>query len=150
MLRYFALILIVVSFADCAKKKAKKQAEKDEKAIQQYIADHSLNATKGENGLYYVITTPGTGANPSLSSYVTVAYTGKLTDGSIFDQSTSAGIEFQLSGVIEGWKQGIPYFKKGGKGMLLIPSALGYGVQGTSGIPPNSVLIFDINLIDVK
>lgn len=150
MLRYFALILIVVSFAGCAKKKAKKQAEKDEKAIQQYIADHSLNATKGENGLYYVITTQGTGANPSLSSYVTVAYTGKLTDGSIFDQSTSAGIEFQLSGVIEGWKQGIPYFKKGGKGMLLIPSALGYGVQGTSGIPPNSVLIFDINLIDVK
>lgn len=150
MLRYFALLVMVFSLAACAKKKAKKQAEKDENTIQQYISDHGLNATSGGNGLYYVITTQGTGVNPTEQSIVKVAYTGRLTDESVFDQSTAAGIEFQLTGVIEGWKQGIPYFKKGGKGMLLIPSALGYGVAGTSGIPPNSVLIFDINLIDVK
>ena len=51
--------------------------------------------------------------------------------------------------MIEGWKEGIPYFKEGGVGKLLIPSALGYGPNGNSGIPPNSVLIFDIGLIDV-
>jgi FKBP-type peptidyl-prolyl cis-trans isomerase FkpA len=73
-----------------------------------------------------------------------------LTDGSVFDQSNSAGVSFNLTSVIQGWQEGIPYFKKGGKGKLLIPSALGYGTQGTSGISPNSVLIFDINLLDVK
>ena len=66
-----------------------------------------------------------------------------------FDQSSSNGITFPLSGVIQGWQEGIPLFKEGGSGILLIPSALGYGSQSVGTIPANSVLIFDINLIDV-
>ena len=58
-------------------------------------------------------------------------------------------ITFPLSGVIQGWQEGIPLFKEGGSGILLIPSALGYGSQSVGSIPANSVLIFDINLIDV-
>jgi FKBP-type peptidyl-prolyl cis-trans isomerase FkpA len=121
----------------------------DNDIIQQYISDNNLNAESTESGLYYVIDVPGTGENPTVSSNVTVAYTGSLTDGSIFDQSNSNGITFPLSGVIQGWQEGIPLFKEGGSGILLIPSALGYGSQAVSSIPANSVLIFDVNLIDV-
>jgi FKBP-type peptidyl-prolyl cis-trans isomerase FkpA len=150
MLRYVCIAVLFMSFLACGKKKAAKQAKKDEATIQQYIGDHSLNATATGSGLYYVITSQGTGVNPTQSSMVTVSYTGTLTDGSVFDASLQGGASFQLSGVIKGWQEGIPYFKKGGKGKLLIPSALGYGTQGTGNIPPNAVLIFDINLIDVK
>ena len=121
----------------------------DNDIIQQYISDNNLNAESTESGLYYVIDLPGTGENPTVSSNVTVAYTGSLTDGSIFDQSNSNGITFPLSGVIQGWQEGIPLFKEGGSGILLIPSALGYGSQSVGSIPANSVLIFDVNLIDV-
>ncbi|MCX6297073.1 MAG: FKBP-type peptidyl-prolyl cis-trans isomerase, partial [Bacteroidetes bacterium] len=59
------------------------------------------------------------------------------------------GITFGLNEVIKGWTEGIPYFKKGGKGKLIIPADLGYGSDDYNGIPGNSVLIFDIKLIDV-
>ncbi len=121
----------------------------DNDIIQQYIIDNNLSAQSTGSGLYYVIDVPGTGENPTVSSNVTVAYTGSLTDGSIFDQSNSNGITFPLSGVIQGWQEGIPLFKEGGSGILLIPSALGYGSQSVGSIPANSVLIFDVNLIDV-
>lgn len=124
-------------------------AEIDEELIQQYIADNNLNAESTGTGLYYVIDVPGTGDYPNLNSNVTVAYTGKLTGGSIFDQSSQNGITFPLSGVIQGWQEGIPLFKEGGSGILLIPSVLGYGSQTVGSIPANSVLIFDVNLISV-
>ena len=89
------------------------------------------------------------GVFPDLSSVVTVAYTGKLTDGIIFDQSSSVGISFPLTNVIQGWQEGIPLFSEGGTGKLLIPSALGYGSNAIGSIPANSVLIFDIELLDV-
>ncbi len=150
MIRYFLVIAFVVSLTSCKKHKAEKQAKEDDKIIQKYISDNKLNATATGSGLYYVISTQGTGVNPSIGSNVTVAYSGYFTDGSTFDESNSAGIAFDLSSVIKGWQEGIPYFKKGGKGILLIPSALGYGVSGNGGVPPNSVLIFNIQLLDVK
>lgn len=144
------LIIILLAFTTCGKKKAEKQAKTDEEIIQKYISDHKLNATATGTGLYYVVGTQGTGANPNINSEVTVAYTGFLVNGNIFDQSTAAGATFNLNSVISGWQEGIPYFKKGGKGTLLIPSALGYGSQEKSTIPANSVLIFDVQLLDVK
>nr|MBA3682346.1 FKBP-type peptidyl-prolyl cis-trans isomerase [Bacteroidota bacterium] len=87
---------------------------------------------------------------PKSSSNVTVNYKGSLRDGTVFDQSGAAGISIGLNSVIEGWKEGIPLFKKGGKGVLLIPSALGYGDKATGKIPANSVLIFDIELLNVQ
>ncbi len=135
-------------FSSCGKKKAREQAEKDDAIIQQYISDKGLNATKTTSGLYLVIDTPGTGLQPTTTSTVKVAYRGYLTNGNEFDESVD-GITFGLQGVIRGWTEGIPYFKEGGSGKLLIPSALGYESQAQSGIPANSVLIFDVELIKV-
>jgi FKBP-type peptidyl-prolyl cis-trans isomerase FkpA len=149
MFRILSALLLLLSLTTCKKKETFNQASEDEKIIKQYISDNKLDAVASGSGLYYVIKTQGTGVNPTAKSNVRVAYKGYLTSGSVFDQNTAGTNIINLSEVIKGWQEGIPYFKKGGKGMLLIPSALGYGSQATSSVPANSVLIFDIELLDV-
>ncbi len=141
------LIGILIFITAC--NKDKKQAKKDKKIIEKYIGDNNFNAQSTSSGLYYLIESQGTGVNPTIGSNVKVYYKGYLTDGSVFDESTTSGIVFNLSNVIEGWQEGIPFFKKGGVGKLFIPSALGYGNRSKPNIPANSVLIFDVKLIDV-
>lgn len=144
--RLVFLLLIILSVS-CKKTPTVNQAAVDDDIIKQYITDHQLTAVATGSGLYYVIKTIGVGANPMSNSNVNVIYKGYFTNGAAFDQSGISGLNINLSSVIQGWKEGIPYFKQGGgKGMLLIPSALGYGAQATSSIPANSVLIFDITL----
>ncbi len=95
----------------------------------------------------------GTGAEATANSTVSAKYTGTLDDGTVFDSTDKHGgqaIEFPLSNVIKGWQQGIPGMKVGGKRKLVIPPELGYGAQGTAGIPPNSRLTFEIELTAVK
>lgn len=122
----------------------------DEDVILQYISDNNLNAEPTGSGLYYVINTAGNGNVPNINSIVTVAYKGTLTDGTIFDQSDANGLTFPLTNVIQGWQEGIPLFSEGGSGILLIPSALGYGNQAIGNIPRNSVLIFEVTLVNVN
>lgn len=148
------LALISLLFVSClSDKEASKPVDytvQNEKEIVDYIAKNNLTATKTDSGLYYVVKEVGTGAQPTASSNVTVAYKGYFTNGNIFDQSDSAGISFGLNQVIKGWTEGIPYFKEGGNGVLLIPSHLGYGSDGSGPIPGGSVLIFDVKLIKVN
>lgn len=122
----------------------------NEKEITDYIAKNNLTAQRTASGLYYVIKEQGTGTQPTATSNVTVAYKGYYSNGTIFDQSTSAGVSFNLYEVIKGWTEGIPYFKAGGNGILLVPSHLGYGPFNYRGIPGGSVLIFDVKLISVN
>lgn len=122
----------------------------NEKEITDYIAKNKLAAVKSDSGLYYVINEPGTGAQPSSTSNVTVAYKGYYTNGKTFDQSSEAGLSFGLNQVIKGWTEGITYFKEGGSGILLVPSHLGYGSFDYNGIPGGSVLVFDVKLIKVN
>ena len=122
----------------------------NEKEIVDYIAKNNLNAQKSDTGLYYVITEPGTGKQPTANSDVRVAYKGYFTSGKIFDQSKPEGIDFGLYEVIKGWTEGIQYFKEAGSGVLLVPSHLGYGSNGRPGIPGGAVLVFDVKLITVN
>lgn len=105
------------------------------------------------SGLQYKVTQAGTGKQPTTTSVVTVHYTGKLLDGKVFDSSVERGepIEFPLNGVIPGWTEGLQLMKEGGKATLYIPAQLAYGQQGVPGtIPPNSTLVFDVELIKVN
>ncbi|AOW11035.1 FKBP-type peptidyl-prolyl cis-trans isomerase [Flavobacterium gilvum] len=123
---------------------------KNNKEITDYIAKNNLKAEKSDSGLYYVVTDPGTGKQPTAESNVTVAYKGYFTNGNVFDQSGPEGISFGLNQVIKAWTEGIPHFKTGGSGILLVPSHLGYGSNDMGPIPGNSVLIFDVKLISVN
>lgn len=105
---------------------------------------------KTDSGLYYVIDEPGTGKQPTPTSNVTVAYKGYFTNKTVFDAGSTIGVTFNLQQVIKGWTEGIPYFKEGGSGKLLIPATLGYGSNYYNGIPAGSVLIFDVKLISVN
>lgn len=122
----------------------------NEKEITDYIAKHELDAQKTDTGLYYVIEEPGTGKEATANSNIMLAYKGYSINDKMFTQSPSIGELVNLNGMIKGWKEGIPYFKEGGKGKLLIPSHLAYGAYNFKGIPGGSVLIFDIELIKVN
>jgi len=85
-----------------------------------------------------------------LMELLTVDYKGYFLDGVVFDESDSNGITFGLNQVIQGWTEGITYFREGGNGILLVPYQLGYGEAGRGSIPGGSVLIFDIRLLQVN
>lgn len=116
--------------------------------IEDYLEEKNLTAQKTDDGLYYIIENPGNEVKPKLNSDVKVIYKGYLTNGTVFDEKTTA-IEFNLSAVISGWTRGIPLFGEGGKGKLIIPPCLGYGDTANGSIPANSILVFDIELVDV-
>jgi|GEM_PF-90732 len=133
------------------------QASKDDELIQEYIKTNNLKAEKTASGLYYVITKEGKGGYPDSGKTMSMNYTGKLLNGKTFDSNTdtafhhttSFSFELGKGRVIKGWDEGLKHFKKGGKGMLLIPSHLAYGAQERKpSIPANSVLVFDVELVD--
>ena len=106
-----------------------------------------------ESGLQYLVEKEGTGATPTATSEVTVHYTGRLLDGTVFDSSVSRGepATFPLNRVIPGWTEGLQLMKEGGKTTFFIPSDLAYGPNGIpNAIPPHSTLIFDVELIKVN
>jgi FKBP-type peptidyl-prolyl cis-trans isomerase FkpA len=152
-MKYLLSALVALTlFISCSKENEATidYVAQNEKDISEFITNNKLTAQRSDSGLYYVITDPGTGAQPTASSSVTVAYKGTFINGQLFDQSTNAGITIGLNQVIKGWTEGIQYFKAGGSGMLLIPAHLGYGNYDYSGIPGGSVLIFDVKLISVN
>lgn len=104
-----------------------------------------------ESGLTYIITKQGDGAQAKAGDTVRVHYTGLLTDGSVFDSSVERGepIEFPLGQgmVIKGWDEGIAKMQVGGQAILIVPPELGYGAGGAGPIPPNSTLIFVVELV---
>ncbi len=106
-----------------------------------------------ETGLKYAVVKEGNGKKPAATDAVTVHYTGKLTDGTVFDSSVSRGepATFPLNRVIPGWTEGLQLMKEGGTTVFYIPSKLAYGEQGAPGaFPPNSDLIFEVQLISVN
>jgi FKBP-type peptidyl-prolyl cis-trans isomerase FkpA len=143
-------ILFVSCLSDGGASKPVDYTVQNEKEIVDYIAKNKLTAQKSDSGLYYIINEAGTGTQPTASSNVTVAYKGYFTNGNVFDQSTAQGISFGLNQVIKGWTEGIPHFKAGGSGILLIPARLGYGSNDSGPIPGGSVLIFEVKLISVN
>jgi FKBP-type peptidyl-prolyl cis-trans isomerase FkpA len=128
-------------------------------AVQSFVALNGAYsaAVKDSAGFFYIINAAGSG--DEVNSYcnnVSVLYTGKLTNGTIFDQTTTTPATFVLGQLIEGWRRGLPLIKEGGKITLILPPTLGYGINeikdpqtGVVKIPANSILIFELELKDV-
>jgi FKBP-type peptidyl-prolyl cis-trans isomerase FkpA len=151
-------LISAMSEEEYRKEQARIAAEsiaKEDKLIQEYIAKNNLKPYKTSTGLYYVQKVPGTGVKAEKGKTVSVHYTGMLLNGTKFDSSVDRGqpFEFGLGAgqVIAGWDEGIALMSVGEKGLLLIPSGLGYGTRGAGGsIPPNATLIFEVELLGVK
>jgi FKBP-type peptidyl-prolyl cis-trans isomerase FkpA len=117
-------------------------------ALKQYIDSKGIKATANERGFYYSIQKPGSGAKPTICSNVTVNYKGTLTNGESFDSGND--ISFGLNQLVLGWQVGIPLVAPGGSVTLYLPPSLAYGSQEQSGIPANSILVFEIDLVKVS
>ncbi len=108
------------------------------------------------SGLKYLVLKAGDGPSPQPGQTAVVHYTGWLTDGKKFDSSKDRNQPFQFAigqgQVIKGWDEGVASMKKGETRKLIIPPALGYGERGAGGgiIPPNAVLVFEVELLDIK
>jgi FKBP-type peptidyl-prolyl cis-trans isomerase FklB len=140
--------------------RAIQQKKKAEQAIKNKAdGDAFLAANKNNpgvqtlpDGLQYLVLTNGTGATPTAGDTVTVNYRGTLIDGTEFDSSYKRGqpAQFPVGGVIHGWTEALEKMPVGSKWKLFIPSELAYGENGQRGIPPNSVLVFEVELLDTK
>ncbi len=152
MRRFVYLFLIPLVLTGCIKGTepcTNNTVESEEPQMISFCNANGIVYTKDSSGLYYQILDPGTGPAPTLTSTITVTYTAKFLDGTILDQTTTP-ITGTLNQYIAGWQLGLPLIKKGGHILLVIPSSLAYGCGGYLGtVPPNSVLFFDITLIDV-
>lgn len=158
-MKYAVILFLMTVMVSCNSNDADKNApiqepfdysEINEQDINAYLTANDLVSIKTESGLHYIIENQGDGVKPNTSSNVTVAYKGYFLNGTVFDESSAAGLDFGLNQVIEGWTEGIALFNEGGYGILLVPANLGYGSFNYSSIPGGSVLVFDINLISVN
>ena len=123
------------------------QLQNDIVTIDNYLASKSIVATVDPSGLRYVITKAGDDTRPCLEKQVIVKYAGRLLSGTGFDAAVNP-VSFKLGDLVLGWQIGFVNFGKGTKATLYIPSGFGYGESGSgTRIPPNSNLIFDIELI---
>lgn len=133
-------------------RKATEVAQKENaKVLEAHGKEEGVHTTA--SGLQYKIIKEGEGAQPAATDEVTVHYTGKLLDGTVFDSSVNRGepATFPLNRVIPGWTEGVQLMKEGAKYEFMIPSDLAYGPQGIpNAIPPHSILIFEVELIKVN
>ena len=140
--------------------KIKQQQMQAEKAVKNKADGEAFLATNKNksgvialpDGLQYTVLADGTGAKPTANDVVSVNYRGTLLDGTEFDSSYKRGqpASFPVGGVIPGWTEALQLMKTGAKWKLFIPSELAYGENGQRGIPPNSVLVFEVELLSVQ
>ena len=158
MKTFFLIFLggvILFSQAGCLKSSSSQSCtpasvSSEEPAIIAYASANGINTTRHSSGLYYEIISPGNGVTPSVNSKIFVTYTGKLLDGRVFDQQANADqTGWVLGRLIAGWQIGLPLIQKGGEIKLIVPSSLAYGC-GSGSLPANSILYFDIHLVDVQ
>ncbi|MFB2539772.1 MULTISPECIES: FKBP-type peptidyl-prolyl cis-trans isomerase [unclassified Acinetobacter] len=109
------------------------------------------NVVTTKSGLQYEVFTQGTGVKPTANSNVLVNYEGRLLDGTVFDSSIARDhpVNFKVNQVIQGWQEALQLMPKGSVYRVFVPAELAYGEIGAGEIPPNSMLIFDIMLLDV-
>ena len=133
------------------KKKSDYKAELNRVKGEKFLSDNALkeNVDTTETGLQYTIVTEGASEKVAVNDTVTVKYKGTLIDGTVFDEGEIPGHVSGSRGLITGFDEGIRLVGEGGKAIIYIPSELAYGSRGNRGIEPNSVLVFDIEVVKV-
>ena len=149
------LIKFRQEFQEKQREIAQRKAQEAAIAEEDYLAESASKegVVSLPSGLQYKGITPGDGPSPLTTDKVKVHYKGSLADGTIFDSSYDRGqpTSFTVSGVIKGWTEALLLMQVGSKWELTIPSKLGYGARGSGGkIPPNSTLLFEVELLAIE
>lgn len=130
-----------------------KQAQENKERGEAFLAENGKKSgvITTASGLQYEVLTQGASTKPIPTDTVEVHYEGKLTDGTVFDSSIARGqpASFRLDQVIAGWTEGLQLMSVGSKYRFVIPAALAYGEMGAGTIPPNAVLVFEVELLKV-
>ena len=153
---FLTLASVILTGLSCGKKECKlRPAARDAEQIESFAIANGIDATAHPKGFYYEIIDPGSGATVTAESSIVITYVGKFLSGQEFTRqdtpnNTPANPAWPLTQLIQGWQLGIPLIKEGGTIKLIIPSALAYGCEQYYSIPGNSVLYFEIKLIDVQ
>lgn len=153
-------LVVVICVTGCSKKKevldpctydpcATVAPATEIQSVQTYLTSKGLTATQHCSGVFYIIDAPGSGAAPNVCSYINTNYVGRLTNGNGFDSGMFRA-PIQLGGLIRGWANTLPLIKQGGRIRMFLPPSMGYGNQAAGTIPPNSILIFDVELTFVQ
>ena len=148
MKKILLLFVFALSLSSCSDDEISDYTEQNGTDIQNYLNDNNLSFNKTNTGLYYKITSSGSGISPTFNSNVTLGYKGYFLDGTTFDESSEA--TFNVGGVVPGFGEAVRLLRTGGSGTFILPSRLGYGNSGSGQIKPGDVIIFDINLISVN
>lgn len=137
-----------------AQAKQQAEAQKNKQASDEFMAKNKekQGVKTTASGLQYEIVKEAKGKKPTLKDKVTVHYTGTLTSGQKFDSSHDRGqpAQFPVNGIIKGWQEALQLMPEGSVYRLYVPPELGYGPQAQPGIPPNSVLVFEVELLKVN
>lgn len=146
---FITLLIVGCGKDDGESISAQEQFEIDVEVIDSFLEENDIQADIHPSGIRYVTSVSGGGISPSSTDNVTVKYKGLLLNGTVFDQSSSA--TFNLTGLIPAWQIMIPEMNVGGKITMYAPSGYCYGTRGSgSSIPPNTNLIFEVELLDVN
>lgn len=148
-MKYFISLLLLVTFISCSEDSEPPVYETTEDIVD-YLEKNDITTLNTDSGIFYTVDTDGNGQFPSGSSKITLNYKLTLLNGSVIESSASEGVELLLSNLIPGLSEGLTFFDEGSEGVIYIPPTLGYGYIDRNGVPAGSVLIFEVNILDIS
>lgn len=148
-MKFLVAILSVVLLSSCGPTYSDEEKSTFDVQIEKYLKANNKECARSSSGLYYKIIEQGEGRKIKYSDKVAFTYKGELLDGTVFDSQTKP-VEFDVSVLIAAWKEIMLELNEGGKAFLIAPPQLGYGTHELDDIPPNSILIFTMEVKEVK
>ena len=143
---FVSLTLLAVS---CGSYSEEELSEFDVR-IEKYLKAKKIKCTKSESGLYYKILEEGEGDFIQFKDEVSFKYKGELLDGTVFDEKKDSVLTAKVTEQIAAWKELMLQLKKGSKAFMVVPPHLGYGPYEIPKVSPNSILVFTLEIVDVK
>lgn len=143
----FALIILGMLFS--CKTYSDDEMDQFDKEIQSYITKKDLKLEKSESGLYYDILEQGNGRKIQFKDQISFTYKGTLLSGQAFDYAKEP-VTFGVEQLIGAWKETVLMLNEGGKAYIICPPSLGYGTHDLDDIPQNSILIFELEVVEIK
>ena len=148
-MKYLSFFLLFFALSSC-KTYSDDQVSDFDKKIQDYLKEENIECEKSSSGVYYKVIKQGEGRKIQFTDRVVFKYKGELIDGTVFDDQREEPVEFNVKDLIGAWKEIMLELNEGGEAYLVAPPQMGYGTHDLDDIPKNSVLIFNMEVIEVK